>query len=260
MNLKRNIAKACFCIPIGLQSNSKKGEPVFNKIVISPSILSADFLNLSREVSALEHAGADWVHYDVMDGHFVPNLTVGVPVLKQLRAVCSVPLDVHLMIANPLEQLPWFLECSPDYVTIHWEALGEDREEEEAQKAVELIQAAGAKAGIALKPDTPTGVLDTTLALWDMVLVMSVFPGFSGQSYIPESAQRVREVVAACTQQGLSPLIQVDGGIGAKTAPLVAAFGADVLVAGNAVFKTADYARSIQEIRSAATSAQTKES
>lgn len=232
---------------------------MFNRTIISPSILSADFLNLSREISEVEEAGADWVHFDVIDGHFAPNHTVGVPVLKQLRASSRLPLDVHLMISNPLEQLPWFLECSPDYVTIHWEALGEGAEVEESETAVSLIHEAGAKAGIALKPDTPTGVLDSTLCLWDMILVMSVYPGFSGQSYIPESAQRVREVVASCTAIGAQPLIQVDGGISAQTAPFVAAFGADVLVAGNSVFKSADYSFAIQEIRQAADAARVKE-
>ena len=231
---------------------------MFAQVRISPSILSADFMCLEDEIKAIEEAGADWVHYDVIDGHFAPNITVGIPILKQLRAAFSLPLDVHLMITNPLEQLPWFLECKPDYVTIHWEALGEGNQEEEAQQIVDMIHAVGAKAGVSLKPDTPVGVLDSTIKLWDMVLIMSVFPGFSGQSYIPESAERVRELAATCKQLGISPLIQVDGGMDAQTAPLVSAFGADVLVAGNAVFKADSYHDAIEGIRNAATRAQTQ--
>ena len=228
---------------------------MFNKTIVSPSILSADFMTLGAEISALEESGADWIHFDVMDGHFVPNLSIGVPVLKQLRAATKLPIDVHLMISNPLEELPWFLDCSPDFVTVHYEALGEKQEIDEALEIVDAIHAAGAKAGVALKPDTPTGVLDESLKLWDMILVMSVFPGFSGQSYIPESAERVREVAEAARIAGLNPLIQVDGGIGPDTAPLVAAFGADVLVAGNAVLKAENYAQAISEIRERADNA-----
>lgn len=228
---------------------------MFGKTIISPSILSADFMNLAGEIAAIEEAGTDWVHFDVIDGVFAPNLTIGVPVLKKLRPLTKLPIDVHLMICDPISKLPWFLEASPDFVTIHWEAFGEGNEEEEAAQAVETIHRSGAKAGIALKPDTPTCVLDTTLDLWDMVLVMSVFPGFSGQSYLPESADRVREVSESCRARGLNPLIQVDGGMSAQTAGLVAAFGADVLVAGNAVFAEDDYAHAIDSIRLAADAA-----
>ena len=228
---------------------------MFENPIVSPSVLSADFMHLYDEVALVEQAGADWVHFDVIDGVFAPNLTVGVPVLKRLRAATRLPIDVHLMITDPLSKLPWFLDHAPDYVTIHWEALGEGDEEEQSAQAVDAIHAAGSKAGIALKPDTPTSVLDTTLGLWDMVLVMSVFPGFSGQSYIPESAERVRSVVAACEARGASPLVQVDGGMDSETVTYVAAFGADVFVAGNGVFAQDDYAAAIDAIKTSALSA-----
>lgn len=223
---------------------------MFEPIKISPSILSADFLHLDAELQNIQAAGADWVHFDVMDGHFVPNITVGIPVLKQLRQATSLPLDVHLMVSNPLQQLPWFLACKPDYVTVHYEALAEGNEEDEAEEISNNIRTEGACAGIALRPDTPVGVLEPIIGLWDMFLIMSVYPGFSGQSYIPESSERVRQLVELCKKHQVSPLIQVDGGINAQTAPLVASFGADVLVAGNAVFKAASYQEAISSIRS----------
>ena len=220
---------------------------MFADVKISPSVLSSDFLDLGAEVQAVLEAGADWVHIDVMDGHFVPNLTIGVPVLKVLRKGFEAPLDVHMMVENPLEQLPWFLDCSPDYVTIHAETL----DDEGLRQAAELIESAGAKAGVALKPDTPVQRLVPTLALWDMVLVMSVFPGFSGQSFIDTTPARIAELVELCRKDNVSPLIQVDGGINAQTATLVVEQGADVLVAGNAVFKAEDYAQAISSIRNA---------
>lgn len=225
---------------------------MFDQVKISPSILSSDFMNLESEIRDIEQGGADWVHVDVMDGHFVPNLTIGVPIAAQIKAITSLPVDVHLMISNPIVQLPWYLEGKPDVVTVHWEAL--DIEAGEAEAASHMIREAGAKAAIALKPDTPVDVLRNTMHLWDMVLVMSVFPGFSGQSYIPESAGRVAQTVEIARQECASPLIQVDGGIGVKTAPLVCSEGADVLVCGNAVFKAesrADAIRAVREVASA---------
>lgn len=223
---------------------------MFGPVKISPSILSSDFTNLESEIRDIERGGADWVHVDVMDGHFVPNLTIGVPVAAQVKAKTSLPVDVHLMISNPLEQLPWYLDGRPDVVTVHWEAL--DADAGDPQRALQMIHAAGVRAGVALKPDTPVDVLSPTLKSWDMVLVMSVFPGFSGQSYIPETAGRVAQLVQMCCEEGASPLIQVDGGIGPATAPLVCAEGADVLVCGNAVFKADDRAAAIAAVREAA--------
>ncbi len=221
---------------------------MFEPVKIAPSILSADFMNLGRDVALLEKADAGYVHVDVMDGHFVPNLTMGVPVLKQLKRATELPLDVHLMISNPLEQLPWFLDAGADIVTVHAEALGAD----ELSRAVAAIHAGGAKAAVSLKPNTPTGALAPVLADLDMVLIMSVEPGFSGQSYIEGSEKKVERVVEMARALGVSPLVQVDGGIGLTTAPLVSAAGADVLVCGNAVCGAENPAQAIADITAVA--------
>jgi len=182
---------------------------------------------------------------DVMDGHFVPNLTIGVPHVKQLSRITDLPLDVHLMISNPLEQLPWFIEAGADMLTVHAETL----EGQWLDRAIALIHDGGAKACVALKPGTPPDVLAGRIAHLDMVLVMSVEPGFSGQGYIQGSEEKVARVVEMARAAGNDGLlIQVDGGIGVKTASLVTAAGADVLVCGNAVFAADDPQAAIREI------------
>ena len=206
---------------------------MFEPVKIAPSILSADFMNLGRDIALIEEAGAGYVHVDVMDGHFVPNLTMGVPIVKQLKKATSLPLDVQLMIDNPLEQLPWFLDAGADLVTVHAEVLDADG----LARAVASIHAAGAKAAVSLKPRTAPGVLAPVISDVDMVLVMSVEPGFSGQSYIERSEDKVARVAAL---------------IGEATAPLVAGAGADVLVCGNAVFAAEDPARALAEVAAAA--------
>ena len=221
-----------------------KGPNVFQPVKIAPSILSADFMNLQRDIEAIQAGGAGYVHVDVMDGHFVPNLTMGVPVVKQLKKITDMPLDVHLMISNPLEQLPWFLEAGADIVTVHAEAAAGYQ----LERAVEMIHAAGAKAAASVKPHTPVEVLAPVMAQLDMGLIMSVEPGFSGQSYIEGSARTVELARAV----GAAPLIEVDGGIGVKTAPLVAAAGADVLVCGSAVCGADDPAAAIAQVTQAA--------
>lgn len=221
---------------------------MFESVKIAPSILSADFMHLGRDIALIEEAGAGYVHVDVMDGHFVPNLTMGVPVVKQLKKATNLPLDVHLMIANPLEQLPWFLDAGADSVTVHAEALDADQ----LMRAIAAIHAAGAKAAVSVKPRTTAGALAPVIADVDMVLVMSVEPGFSGQSYIEGSDAKAARIVDMARAVGASPLIQVDGGIGVKTAPLVAAAGADVLVCGNAVFAADDPAAALAAVQAAA--------
>ncbi|MCL1797000.1 MAG: ribulose-phosphate 3-epimerase [Eggerthellaceae bacterium] len=227
---------------------------------ISPSLLSADFMNMERELRMIEQAGASFAHVDVMDGHFVPNLTMGVPFVRCLKAATALPLDVHLMIANPLEQIPWFLDAGADWLTFHIEAfedsLGSPESLEAAKQAIALIREAGAHPGISCKPQTPTATLKPLLSLVDMVLVMSVNPGFSGQSYMQGTASRVAEVVSMARAQGRSPLIEVDGGIDAFTAQEVARAGADVLVAGNAIFKAENPAAALKEIAASAHLAQ----
>ena len=206
---------------------------MFEPLQIAPSILSADFAKLGRDVRLVEEAGAGMVHVDVMDGHFVPNLSMGVPVVKCLKRATSLPLDVHLMIDNPLVQLPWFLDAGADSVTLHVEAFDAP---EDVHAALRLAREAGARAALSIKPATPPEALAPILAGVDMVLVMSVEPGFSGQGYIEGSEGARRARGAACPPGGRAPLLQVDGGIGPKTAARVAAAGADVLVCGNAVF------------------------
>ena len=218
---------------------------MFQPVQIAPSILSADFMNLERDIRMIERGGAGFVHVDVMDGHFVPNLTIGVPHVAQLSKITDLPLDVHLMIENPLEQLPWFIEAGADMVTVHAETL----EGQWLDRAIALIHDEGARACMALKPNTPVDVVAPHLADLDMVLVMSVEPGFSGQSYIEGSEHKVAhvaELARAAGNDGL--LIEVDGGIGLQTVGRVAAAGADVIVCGNAVFAAPDPEGAIRSI------------
>ena len=218
---------------------------MFQPVKIAPSILSADFMNLENDIRMIEEGGAAYVHVDVMDGHFVPNLTIGVPHVKQLKRITKLPLDVHLMIANPLEQLPWFIQAGADVLTVHAETL----EGQWLDRAIQLIHDAGALACVALKPNTPVDVLSTVIDKLDMVLVMSVEPGFSGQSYIEGSEQKVAQVAAMAREVGNEALlIEVDGGIGEKTVERVCAAGADVIVCGNAVFAADDPKQAIHDI------------
>lgn len=225
---------------------------MFQPVKIAPSILSANFMDLGADIALIERAGAAFVHIDVMDGHFVPNLTMGVPLLKQLKPATSLVCDVHLMIDNPLAELPWFIDAGADLLNVHVEALSEA----DLVRAIAQIHEAGLLAAAALKPKTPASALAPVIADLDMALVMSVEPGFSGQSYILGSEAKVAEVAAmARAANNEAMLIQVDGGIGTATAPLVAAAGADVLVCGNAVFAAPDPAEALAAVRDAADAA-----
>lgn len=227
---------------------------MFGSVKVSPSILSADFMNLERDIHMLERGGADFVHVDVMDGHFVPNLTIGVPLVKQLKKITQLPLDVHLMIDNPLEQLQWYLDAGSDIVTAHIEAFSSSAEVEEF---ISRVRAAKAKPALTLKPDYELEAVRSYIADVDMILVMSVFPGFSGQSYIEGSEDRVARIAEWARELNPELMIEVDGGVSAsRTAGLVCASGADVLVAGSGVFAAPDPAGAIAEIREAGTDAQ----
>jgi ribulose-phosphate 3-epimerase len=215
-------------------------------ILIAPSILSADFTRLAEAIAVVEAAGADLVHVDVMDGSFVPNLTIGPPVIKALKRVATIPLDVHLMISNADDTVGWYLEAGADYVTVHAEAV------RHLHRVMQAIRGAGAKAGVALNPATPASVLHDLIGDIDLVLVMSVNPGFGGQSFIPGAVRKVAEVAEMARLAGADVLVEVDGGVNSRTAPLVVGAGARVLVAGNAVFCSEDPAAAIAEIRESA--------
>lgn len=206
-------------------------------IKIAPSILSADMANLKGELDRV--AGADYIHYDVMDGHFTGNLTFGVDILKAVKRSTSVPVDVHMMVTNPDETADWYLDAGADMVTVHYEA------STHLHRTITHIQERGAKAGVVLNPATPVCVLESIIDVADAVLLMSVNPGFGGQSFIPGTLAKLRELRAMCERHGVSPIIEVDGGVSSKNIAEVVAAGADMLVAGSAVFKSADPAAEV---------------
>jgi len=216
-------------------------------IRVAPSILSADFARLGEEVLAIEAAGADWVHVDVMDGRFVPNLTIGPPVVAALRKVTTRPLDVHLMILEPERYVDAFADAGADIITVHVEACTH------LHRVLQAIRARGKRAGVSLNPATSEESLRYVMSLVDLVLVMSVNPGFGGQSFLPEvlpKLARLRQMIEAEERTAARTIdLEVDGGVKVGTARLVAEAGADVLVAGNAVFATADYRQAIGAIR-----------
>ncbi len=199
-------------------------------IRIAPSLLSADFSHLEKEIKLMQESGADWLHYDVMDGQFVPNLSFGPKILADIRPISTLPLDVHLMVREPFHLLEAFADAGADFLTIHIEAC------ESPQRYIDKIKEMQVKCGITLRPGTPLEMIEPWLYQVDLVLVMSVEPGFGGQKFMPESIERIRTLKAIRKERNLSYLIEVDGGINEYTAKLVTEAGADVLVAGSALF------------------------
>lgn len=210
---------------------------------IAPSILSADFARLGEEIAAIEAAGADYVHVDVMDGHFVPNLTIGPPVVAALRKVTKLPLDVHLMIDNPDAYIPEFARAGADIITVHQEA------STHLHRAVQLIKSLGKKAGVSINPATPVSTLEVILDELDLVLVMSVNPGFGGQSFIPSALNKISSLRREIERRALATELEVDGGVKTDNIAEIAAAGADVFVAGSAVFGSSDYAATIAALK-----------
>ena len=221
---------------------------------IAPSILSADFAHLARDIAAAERGGADLIHVDVMDGHFVPNITIGPPVVKAIKGVASVPLDVHLMIEAPDRYLDAFADAGASYLSVHVEVLPH------LHRTIAAIKKRGLKAGAVLNPSTPVVTLENVAGDVDFVLVMSVNPGFSGQTFIPRSIEKIRAVRAMLDAAGNRAPVEVDGGIDLQTIAAVVAAGAEMLVAGQAVFGTRDPERAVRDLRAAADGARASRS
>jgi ribulose-phosphate 3-epimerase len=207
---------------------------------IAPSILSADFSRLGDEVKAVEHAGADYIHVDVMDGHFVPNITIGPMIVEAVKRVTKLPLDVHLMISNPDQYVKDFREAGADFITVHAEAVNH------LHRSVQIIRETGAGTGVSLNPASPLQLLEHVLDDLDMVLIMTVNPGFGGQEFITGMIPKINRLKEMIKNRGLDTQIEVDGGINPDTVGLVASAGADIFVAGSAIFHSKDYAKTIQ--------------
>ena len=210
---------------------------------IAPSLLSANFVRLAEDISRIEAAGADWFHLDIMDGHFVPNLSFGPPVVAAIRKITKLPLDVHLMVTNPAELIEAFAAAGADWLTVHVET------EPHLLRLVDRIRELGVRPAVALNPATPLGTLEEILSEVDMVLVMSVNPGFGGQKFIPSSLSKIRRLKEQLQNTDRSVIIEVDGGINQATALQVREAGADVLVAGSAVFGSDDLELAIRNLR-----------
>jgi ribulose-phosphate 3-epimerase len=210
---------------------------------LAPSILSADFMRLGEEIRAAEAAGADLLHLDVMDGHFVPNITFGPAVVEALRKITRLPLDVHLMITDPDKYAPEFAKAGADYITIHAEASAH------LHRSVQVLRELGVKAGVSLNPATSLTTLDYVLHDLDIVLIMSVNPGFGGQKFIPSCLDKIRSLKERITAQGLNTLIEVDGGVKLDNADQITKAGADILVMGSAFFGVKDYTAFVGDFR-----------
>lgn len=214
-------------------------------IVIAPSILSADFSRLGDEIRAVDAAGADWIHVDVMDGRFVPNITIGPLIVEAIRPVTKKPLDVHLMIVEPEKYVEDFAKAGADIISVH----AEHNASPHLHRTLCQIKELGKQAGVVLNPSTPLELIEYVLEVCDLVLIMSVNPGFGGQSFIPGMVSKIRKLREICDERGLDPWIEVDGGLKANNAWQVLEAGANAIVAGSAVFKAKDYAEVIEAIR-----------
>ncbi|XP_065009163.1 ribulose-phosphate 3-epimerase, chloroplastic-like [Musa acuminata AAA Group] len=214
-------------------------------IIVSPSILSANFAKLGEQVKAVEVAGCDWIHVDVMDGRFVPNITIGPLVVDALRPVTNLPLDVHLMIVEPEQRVPDFIKAGADIVSVHCEQSSTIH----LHRTVNQVKSLGAKAGVVLNPATPLSAIEYVLDVVDLVLIMSVNPGFGGQSFIESQVKKISELRRLCAEKGVNPWIEVDGGVGPSNAYKVIEAGANAIVAGSAVFGAKNYAEAIKGIK-----------
>ena len=214
------------------------------KVQIAPSILSADFSKMGEEILSLEKAGADIVHCDVMDGVFVNNITFGIKMVEDIRKLTSLPLDCHLMIVNPEKHVERFAKAGADYITVHYEACKDNLKE-----VLTLIKSTGVKCGAVINPDTPVSAIQDVLPLCDMVLVMSVFPGFGGQKFIPECLGKLRELRTLLDGLGKEILLEIDGGVHAGNVEEIKGAGADVIVAGSAVFNAENRAEMIAKLK-----------
>ncbi len=225
--------------------NASKMPAVNGKISIAPSILSADLCHLGKDVSRVQQAGADWLHVDIMDGHFVPNLSFGPAVVRSLKQHTDLPLDVHLMVKYPLQFIEPFAKAGADLLTVHIES------QDDTFAALKAIQALGVKTGVSIKPDTNPVLLKPLMDFVDLILVMSVYPGFGGQAFLESAPAQIHEVRQLINASGRNIWLEVDGGINAQTAPLAIQAGADALVAGHAIFSSADPALALKQIRQA---------